>query len=134
MDMRRDLESCYNFITNFLNHHYREELLEIDEVKRGKFILEYCPESGDPGITFIWWNDFDLEEPDEITDEWEEEFNRVYNNRIKPAVQKVRQKVSKIKEQFYDGFYPDIISFHELHEENYEIEVAQDHATVEEEV
>jgi len=120
LDIGENLDACYKMLNGLLNEHYREELLDIDEVKKGKFVLEHDPETGDPKIKFIWWNNFGLEEPDEITEEWKEEFDQVYHDKLRPKEQEVHQAIRDIKEQFIDSFYPDISSFHEILESNYE--------------
>jgi len=123
--MRKDRNKCYEFITGLLNKHYRDNLLEIDEVKRGKFILEFDPECGDPKITFLWWNDFGLEEPDEITEEWENNFDKIYDEELHPAKVKVWERIDEIKDEFVDGFYPHTHGFHEIREKNYELGIEE---------
>jgi len=129
LDIGENLDACYKMLNGLFNKHYREELLNIDGVKRGKFILEHDPETGDPEINFIWWNNFGLEEPDEMTEEFEEEFDQVYHNKLRPKEKEVHQAIRNIKEQFVDEFYPDISAFHEINEGNFEIAMERDKTT-----
>lgn len=113
-----EVEILYKVITNLLNKQYRSELLEIEEVKNGKFVVERDPESGEYSIIFVWWNDFGLR--------GEESMERIGNeiqNKVMPKTRHLSREVRGISDMIEpenDKYFFDVKALHQFKRENFE--------------
>lgn len=109
----------YKIIVNLLNDHYRPELLDIDEVKQGKFVVRQDPDTDEYGIIFIWQNDFGINEQEMGMGE----MGDIIREEVMPVTIRMDREVRGIKDMIEPDnkeWLLDMQSMHEFKEENFD--------------